>query len=615
MGLKSTSPASSRLSPKLRCDGVFDVECADWDRFNVAATRTCGGTQLWRSPDELVEFLLLRGGTWWAHAGGIYDFLLVAEQFRARGIRCQISLSQSRISSIRAGSLFLRDSFCLLPLPLAEAAAMVGMQTHTWPWSCACGRECGGYCRIPQWPDPDVDEHVTQDVLVLERVLRQLAEHAEAAGIELRGTVGACAWATARAELDLPAADLPAVLWRRMARAVKGGRTLCGRMRARGPGAHWDLASAHAASLARVPLPCGYVNELGVRDALGALEREMPGVYQCQVTVPEMAFPPLPWRLGGRIVYPTGTFTGLWCLPELAAAIDRGVQLDKVHTAITWTDERVVFDGLMKRWFALRTAVGKEAPLGQWFSELMRTLTGKFAESPEREIVLMHPKEWIVCLGRGPCREGCTGRCGAYRMIDKWGEIVARPIWRPSASGHLAWNVYLTAGTRIAQLEGFERVGHQNVVYGATDSVWCTGERAPGRQGKELGAWAFKHPWIDWECAAPGHYAFTRDGIPQVKVAGASKLTRAEWERGHAERARGVATFAEAAREGRGLFRRRQEVWTMPRKEAGEVWLGDRILDSRDGLTYPADAEVHRGRLEAIRQRRQGQSHEGDGAP
>jgi hypothetical protein len=606
----STSRRSLQVGGKLHCDGTFDIECSDWDRFNCAATHWHNDygvpfTKIWRTPEELVTYLLARGGTWWAHAGGIYDFLLVAEVMRRAGVKATISLSQHRISSITASGLTLRDSFALIPMPLAEAAELVGRTAHRWPWKCECGRACGGYCRIPKWQDPDVDEHVVADVELLWDVMHALARHATAHGYQLRGTIAGTAWATARDALGIPDADLPASVWKRLKQADKGGRNIVGRAAARGPGTHWDLVSSYATSLARTALPVGHMAELGERRAGLAFHNGAGGVYSVRVKVPEMPFPPLPWRHGGRVAYPFGEFAGTWTAPELEAAIERGATIERFHWGIVWDDQAVLFGGLMRDWFAVRAKVGKQTPLGRWQNELMKSLTGKFAEVPERDIVTMNPHEVIVCLGRGACAEGCTGRCGAFRQLDRWGQIFTRTVYRQASSGHLVWHAYLTASARLAQLRGIERVGYDRFVYGATDSAWTLGREAPGERGAAMGDWELKHAWRDWECVAVHHYAFTREGVKEQKAAGASKLTRQEWERGEAERERGVSTFLGAAREGRGLFRKRVERWTMPRRDDPDRWLGDRKLDPVTGLTYPVSAEVHRERVRSEQQRKQ----------
>ena len=44
------------------------------------------------------------------------------------------------------------------------------------------------------------------------------------------------------------------------------------------------------------------------------------------------------------MVFPTGTFSGSWCLPELVAAVARGVTIDATHHAIVTVKEGRIVD-------------------------------------------------------------------------------------------------------------------------------------------------------------------------------------------------------------------------------------------------------------------------------
>lgn len=541
---------------------------------------------------------------YWSHAGGIYDLLLVGETLRRRGIRYHADLAQHRITRLVVGGLTLRDSYSLVPFPLDEAAEIAGEQSPSLPWSCICRRDCGGYCQIRQRAregDPDLDDYCMADCRVLYRVLRRLGEHAEQFGLDLRGTLGSTAWASAKHELELPNADLPWHLWRKIRRADKGGRLLIGRHMTRGPGAHFDIVNAYPGALARARLPVGRPRELGSRHATVALGRSAPGVYQVTIWIPDSLFvPPLPWRCGGRVVYPTGTISGSWALPELEAALERGCVVERVHSAIIWPVAMPVFADLMRRWYEIRRKVGRQTPLGQWQSRLAKALTGKFAELPGRARITVHPEKIRICPRTGHCRRGCTGRCGAMNQLDLFGYVWESPYFKLAPSGHAHWSAYLRAITRVQWLEAAERYRPGELAYGDTDSIWVTGNTRPEPLSAELGAWEMKHVFTDFEVRAPKVYKFT-DGSGRPIFRGAPGLTDEDWRRGKATIARGVMTFRQAAHSGDGrLFRRNSRKWTLPQgpldRESpdGIVWLGDRKLDLVTGITYPASATEHR---------------------
>lgn len=595
----STSPADSPRKSSFRCDGTFDIECADWDRFVVGCIYAPGDSTTKLDANDFIDELLARRGHYWAHAGGIYDLLFVAERLRERGIKYHADLAQHRITRLQVGGLTLRDSYSLIPFPLEEAAAIAGEVAPSLPWSCMCGRDCGGYCRISQRAaagDPDLEEYCMEDCRVLYRAIHAIMEHAERYDLDLRGTLGSTAWATARRQLELPDAAMPWELWRRVRRADKGGRLAIVRPKARGPGAHWDIHNAYPAALANAAVPVGIPRELGGRRALLALKRDRPGIYSATVRVRDDAFlPPLPWRIDGGIAYPTGTFSGSWPLPELLAAIARGTEIVEVHHAIVWEAEAVLFTDLMREWYRIRREVGRDTPLGSWQSRLAKAFTGKLAEQPGRERIVVHPDKLRVCPRTGRCARGCSGRCGAMTQLDQLGYVWSVPYWRLAPSGHAHWSAYLRARTRIQWLEAAERFGIGELCYGDTDSVWVTGRGTPQPVGEDIGQWEMKHTWTNLDVRAPKVYRF-RDQSGRYIVRGAPGITDEDWRRGKAVIDRGVMTFRLAAPGGEGdkrgnLFRRRTRKWSVPNADGGTVWFTDRKLDASSGVTYPVTAD------------------------
>jgi len=385
--------------------------------------------------------------------------------------------------------------------------------------------------------------------------------------------------------------------WDRVAAANFGGRNTICRAESSPVGTHHDMSSAYGAALGACELPTGAPAELGSAAATRALHNGSAGVYTCTVEVPEDEYlPPLPWRSPlGRVAYPTGIFTGTWTLPELLAGVERGAVVHEIKGGVVWTGKRRLFGELVARWYGYRRAAGKYTALGQWLRLLPNALTGMFALSPMRETIRMHPDEIKVCLREKSCRRGCTGRCGAYAQVDAWGHMWAQPFFRLGESAHVHWAAYLRAACRTAWLEGAERTGPGELVYGATDSIWTHSRKLPGDSGTGLGQWERKHGFLEWECRGVGIYKYRDDhGKLVIRAAGAGKLTEAEWRAGRVRNAHGVLSLKEAAQEGRSLFVRRDRMWTLPK--ADQTWMGDRLLESAGKITYPAPVELHEER-------------------
>ena len=580
-------------------DGTIDFETADWDRFVLGCVDDGVVPRIFYDVDELIDHVRTRGGTYWAHGGGVFDFLLVLERCRVRGIPCQVDRSQHRVSRIVMGRATLRDSYGLWPVPLDEIAGAIGEPVPSLPWACTCRSACGGYCEIARRNPPPLDGcsvdrdieleiYCKADCRVLYNGLAALDRFATKHKIGLYGTMGQTAWKAAQRELGVPDSDITWALWRHVRKADRGGRGAIIRPREAGPGTHHDICNAYPAQLAKAHLPVGEARELGPRSARVALEHCEPGIYTCTVAVADDQFlPPLPWMIDGQMAFPTGQFTGTWTLPELAAAFVRGVDLIAVESAVCWEATAPIFEPLVRRWYDIRRAAGRKSPFGKWVGRLAKTATGKFAERPERSRVVFHPATIEICARSGKCATGCTGRCGAYEQLDFDGDIWSVPYAKMSPSAYPQWSAYLRAMTRIQWLEQAERYG-TDLVMGNTDSLWTRGRMAPEPLGDDLGQWEFQVAWRDLDVRSLGNYAYTNAATGERVVVGIPGITPRDWERGHGTIERGIVTFGKAVQTTKGLFTKRARTWSLP--SSCRQWYGDRKMGN-GGVTYAVTAD------------------------
>lgn len=582
-------------------NGVWDIECAGWTHPVVVVTlHRTEGVAVHRTVGEAVQRMQRLGGRWWSHNGGQYDTLAALEFMRAGGIERLINYAQGRVTRSTGDGLTLSDSYALIPLGLDAAAELGGVAASELGWSCSCGHQCGGYCSITRRLSParraQLTAYCVADCETLLAALLGLVRWAEEHDVDLRGTIGGSAWATARRQLLLPDAAYEPAMERRIREAYYGGRS--GVYRTAAPNLRqWDMVGAYPAALVE-PVPVGDAAELGPRDAQRALTARRPGIYAAKVTVPSSHLPPLPWRYHQRIYYPTGPVAGVWALPELEAAIASGVRVERVYWAVVWPREEPLYADLMQLWSSWRVAAGKDSAVGRWLRLLSNSLIGKLGERGDRKSIRLHPprKDVRVCIGRAPCSlRRCTGVCGQWEQLDQWGELWAVPYYRQAPSAHVQQAAYATARTRVAWRTEAERHG-EDLAYGATDSIWTARRRAPDDVGRELGEWELKDTWVDWSAVAVGAYRGTsaRESKLILRTAGA-RLLPSEWQAGESMQDRGVSSLLAAARSGDGLFVRRSDKWTLP--VMGE-WCSDR-LSGRDGVTSaPTVDRIKKRRLQ-----------------
>jgi hypothetical protein len=593
----SGSASTKRARGRFWLDGTVDIECASWDRMVSAVLYSPSrGSVAVRTPDELVDELLRAGGVWWAHWGGNYDTLQVAEVFERRGIHAVATMAGSTVSRFQGGGLTLIDSRFLVPFDLDTASEIAGKPP------------IGdlAYDEIRAWT-ADIEAHCAADAQRLYEILAALVGHAQATGLELRGTLGGTAWATAKARLGLPDAEWRSSTWTRIRRAGYAGRNTVTRPTAPS-GVHYDIASAYPAALATTPVPCGPMEELGRKATARAFRERRPGMYRATVRVPDDSWlPPLPWRHGptGKIGYPTGQVTGTWALPELEAALERGVEIESLRSSIVWSRAEVIYSELMREWFDVRAKVGKGTVLGEWRRLLANAFTGKLDEQPDREMLVHLPREVRYCdpsedrARRAGCTlRRCTGDCGAMRQADRHGRWWAVRYYRQAPSAHVHHAAYLKAATRIRWLEAAERAG-ETLCQGDTDSLWLADTReleaqAPLGAGDDLGQWTLKGRFAELAILAPKSYRYVNERGEVVCKAAGAKIDDARWRAllsgDRVVDQRGVMALREALLAGGSLFRRRSVEVRLPHTDG---WYGDRLCGP-DRFTYPVD----RGQLE-----------------
>lgn len=598
-------PEDEREERSLRVDAVLDIETESWDRFVLGgimdADRTYRST---RDQDELVEWLLQRGGHVWTWNGGLFDSLWLAQRLRSKGLRFTAALAGPRVTRLECEGLVVRDAVALVPMSLKKAATMAGIDlAKDTGLPCRCGEACGGYCAIrrdmPARDFDSLDKYLRADCAAALDVLDVVIAEAARCGFELAGTIGGTSYKNLSRLAGLEPAKWPDAATYELARSgYYGGRVEVYRPQA-ASGFAYDINSAYPAALTKVALPVGEHMTVTGAKAQRAFARGKEGIYVARVEVPaDMHLPPLPVRTpGGRVVYPVGTFAGAWTGLELRGALERGCAA-VVDRALVWGDSELVMAGALLAGWGDRARARDEGnlTLAAWHKWRLNSFTGKLAEAPDKERIICNPHEdeVRVCRLEGWCRARRKNprakcRCGSFRPLDRQGQMWAAPFWRLSACSHVHFAAYLTAWTRmtlLAQLED-DGDGGRSAVYCDTDSVKATSPRSRDI-GDALGWWKDEGEFRAWLALAPKVYRYTdAAGKTHVRGKGLPGLTAdgfAAFAAGDPVVVeRGVMALRQAARRGGELFARRR---LERRSHADGRHFGGRIL-GEDGLTHP----------------------------
>ena len=600
-------PPEEESAPRvLQVDAILDIETEAWDTFVLGGLLDCvsGEYRSTRDPAELVDWLLARGGHVWAWNGGLYDALWLAQLIRAMGLRFTCAQAGPRVTRLECEGLVVRDAVALIPMSLAKAALMAGIELAKdtgLPCRDDCverkrhKKACGGYCSIRRgMSDEDfatLDAYLRLDCEAAAAALDALIKEAERCEYQLAGTVGGTSYKNFSALAELEPASWPDAATYYAARAgYYGGRTEVFRPLAE-RGFAYDINSAYPAALTKVDLPVGEMMQHTGVSARRAFRRGKEGIFVARVRVPEDTFlPPLPQRTPlGRLVYPVWEFEGSWTGIELRSAIERGVEVT-VDSALVWGDaEPVMASALLIGWEnrARAKAEGNDSMAG-WHKWHCNSFTGKLAEDPEKERVVGNPLDDEVRICR--CEASARGcRCNAWRPLDKTGSLWGAPFWRLSACAHVHWAAYLTAWTRVTLLGHMEDDGERgrSMVYSDTDSVKSVSPRTHDI-GDGLGQMKNEGDWERWAAPAPKVYRYWDPAKAEwvVRGKGLPGLTAEEFDgfaRGEPVVVeRGVMALRQAAKSGGSLFTRRR---LERRSHADGEHFGGRVL--RGDLTFP----------------------------
>jgi hypothetical protein len=588
----------------LEIHGVLDIETESWDKFVLGEVLYDDGTRQvfdWREETEFVDLLLERGGHLWSWNGGLFDTLWLLGHLRKRGVRCRAAMAGTRIVCLetqgpqgRGGErLAVHDAAALIPMSLAKAAGIAGIELEKdTGLPCRCGQKCGGYCSILRGMDAgalrSLAAYLHRDCTATEAVLRAILKEAERCEYLLGQTVGSTSYKTAAKLCGIEKAEWESPMYRFARSAYYGGRVEVFRPES-STGHAYDINSAYPAALTRVELPTGVSMLVRGDRAARAFKRERPGCYMARVEVPSGVFaPPLPVRTpAGRVVFPTGRFRGVWTFLELQRAQRSGVNV-LVDRGLVWSDSELVLAPFMLHGWACRARAAAEgnSSLAAWHKWVLNSCTGKFAEDPAKERVIINPSPEDIKTCSCKVKRRCY--CNAWRPLDDDGEVWTAPFWRIPTNGHVHWAAYLTSATRIQLLDQIEAdgLGGRTALYCDTDSVYATCERSHDI-GPELGQWKSEGKISGWRSLAPKVYRFERDGKVVVRGKGLPGLDADGFERFARGEAivveRGVMGLRSAVRKGGETFTRKH---LSRQNRADGRYFGGREL-GRGGLTYP----------------------------
>ena len=376
--------------------------------------------------DKLLNVILQEsyaGSVFYAHSGGGFDFLFLLTWLREHRDEYDFEVVpiQSTIQVIRVWRRpdevgaepkerweFL-DSMRLVPMSLDKACQAFLPKAE---------REAKGKIKVDlgmDEDDPRWSAYLKADCVSLATVMQKLELMVEQLGGELGMTAPATAMKLFRRTF-MGKDGVPERIDRHQhwpdCRGIRNGRCLgCAHewIRAGYCGGRTEIHEFYGERLRYYDLNSSYVHAMrgkmpiGERRIdVGALEwrrhtsrgGRFGGFCECTVTIPEgCRIPPLPYKdpKTGKLIFPTGTFSGVWSVEELALLDDPLVEGKIEHVVKTvWFRLLPMFGSMVTELWKLRDTKreGYDEGLSQLAKLLGNSTYGKFAMKQDRSSVV-----------------------------------------------------------------------------------------------------------------------------------------------------------------------------------------------------------------------------------
>lgn len=318
-----------------------------------------------------------RGRWFFAHAGGMADFLFFLEKLvldERYSVQASFSGSSAIIVHVRRGkhSWHFCDSLWLFRDSIKNIGKAVGIQK---------GNEDGS---VDFFRDATIEELIPYnrtDCLILYTALIRFQDYLLQMGGELRMTVASCGLTLFRRRFLTRAIETDANINEVTRKAYFASRvevltTHCD------SAYYYDINSSFPYSMT-APLPGEFIRS----------QETLPdtGIYfaRVRVRVPDCYLPPLPKRIGQRLFFPTGTWEGWYCNVDLQLLEESGGTIERVYEVLCFAEQTYFRDYVRTIWEHRQTAEGFDRVLDKY---LLNCLYGKMAELPDKTRLSIRPK-------------------------------------------------------------------------------------------------------------------------------------------------------------------------------------------------------------------------------
>lgn len=181
-------------------------------------------------------------------------------------------------------------------------------------------------------------------------------------------------------------------------------------------------------------------------------------IIHCLITAPDIEFPLLGIKNNGKFIFPTGTFEGHWCSPEIRKALYMGYKIETIYRVCYFHSAGYIFKDFINTFYSKRLET--DNPIEKIiYKDFMNHLYGRLAIREEREIFTFKKGKNSVIH--------CDYDFKDYSVRLYKEEKTLMTYSNPALSA------FVTSYGRLRLYEYFEKVNF-DVYYCDTDSIYST---------------------------------------------------------------------------------------------------------------------------------------------
>ena len=464
--------------------GAFDIET-----WGLNAKRFAFGVVQWISSyndendykveerifynkNEMANFLLtdtFMNYMIYSHNGGKFDLIGLYENYLIDD-RFEVLMNDGRFiyMKFKEKDITFVDSMNIFPMGLPVIGKSLGFRKFETPIKFLDGLEEEGL------NDEDI-EYCRRDVGILIKAILYFQNLIyKQFHVNLKLTIASTAqriWNTNFLEKDIKISQLDRLFFRN---SYYGGRTEL----IEGKGTekfvyYHDFNSLYPSVMidTRYPNPehLEYLNQL-YTDIKYILNYE--GVSLVSIYIPDMIYPPLPYRMKNKLIFPVGNLTGWYNHNELRVAIEYGCKIKKIYKTVFSYDTVNYFKKYIEYFYNLRLKYKQEEnKMGNLITKLlMNSLYGKFAQlNTDKKVGLIFEEPKKRKRGQWIFRPYKNTDWGVWSLVDE----NLQPIQKEAYNNIVLFSSYTTSAARIKLfrkvMEVFNKGG--KVYYTDTDSI------------------------------------------------------------------------------------------------------------------------------------------------